>query len=319
MLTSRRTESTTLAQRVAAVAQAIGGLRLHENAIAILTVALIAIGVIYVGNYLTPLYGIGAETVGYAGPGSHRRDASRHPQRRMGRLYSLVQAAVNNGFSQLNKSSYYTENMRFTYGLPLLDWGAIFKPQFMPFFIMSAARAYSIYWYLCMAAFIVGYTLLLQRATKSFHFGFAAALAFCFSAGTQLWWTNGPITLALFPFVLLSFDNIRTNAWWSIPAFYLSTVWIISNFYPPEFITLTFVGGIYLLAFRPGWFRPRIIVLSLAVVAAACGVGAWYLHDYILTNLDTVYPGLRRSTGGSLPFQIYLAKFFADRDAHIPI
>ena len=46
------------------------------------------------------------------------------------------QAAVRNGFQRINQTSFYREDMRNYYALPLADWSLAFKPQLWAFFIM---------------------------------------------------------------------------------------------------------------------------------------------------------------------------------------
>jgi hypothetical protein len=40
----------------------------------------------------------------------------------------LTQAAVNNHFRRYNETSLYREDLRINYGMPILDWGLVFKP-----------------------------------------------------------------------------------------------------------------------------------------------------------------------------------------------
>ena len=57
----------------------------------------------------------------------------------------LFQAAVNNDFRETNDTSFYSENLRSFIGLPLLNWGLVFKPLVWPFFIVPPALAYSFF------------------------------------------------------------------------------------------------------------------------------------------------------------------------------
>ena len=56
----------------------------------------------------------------------------------------LTQALVNNDFEQFNTTSLYNENLRINYGLPIYDWGMIFKPTMWGYLLLSPAYAYSL-------------------------------------------------------------------------------------------------------------------------------------------------------------------------------
>ena len=40
----------------------------------------------------------------------------------------LTQATVNNGFRRFNTTSFYQEDLRSVFSMPIRDWGLIFKP-----------------------------------------------------------------------------------------------------------------------------------------------------------------------------------------------
>ena len=70
---------------------------------------------------------------------------------------------MNNDFNVINNTSFYRETLLGTSGLPLRNWGLIFKPQVWAFFIVSPAFAYSIYWAIQFVAFLCGWSMLLRR------------------------------------------------------------------------------------------------------------------------------------------------------------
>ena len=112
-------------------------------------------------------YGVVLETLG-APEGGPIAGASRDIR---GDEWSVatpyLQAAVRNRFLRFNETSFYHEDLRNFYALPLKDWGLAFKPQFWAFFVLAPARAYSIYHALWMVAFLAGYQLLFRRLGMS--------------------------------------------------------------------------------------------------------------------------------------------------------
>ena len=65
---------------------------------------------------------------------------------------------MNNDFNVVNRTSFYGETLLGTSGLPLRNWGLIFKPQVWAFFFVSPALAYSIYWAVQFVAFLCGWS-----------------------------------------------------------------------------------------------------------------------------------------------------------------
>jgi hypothetical protein len=83
----------------------------------------------------------------------------------------LFEAAVANNFQEINQTSFYDESLRNFIGLPLLNWGIVFKPLVWGFLILPPALAYSIYWAANAALMLVGWSLLLRT------FGFSRSSA----------------------------------------------------------------------------------------------------------------------------------------------
>ncbi|MDQ3672670.1 MAG: hypothetical protein M3364_09600 [Actinomycetota bacterium] len=74
----------------------------------------------------------------------------------------LFQIAVNNDFQETNATSFYGETLHTFIGLPLLNWGLLFKPLVWPFFAVSPDFAYSFFWAANIALMLVGWSLLLR-------------------------------------------------------------------------------------------------------------------------------------------------------------
>ena len=106
---------------------------------AALTAGVLLCGAIYVGLHLSPSsYGIvlrelGAPDLGLVAgvPRTERGDefAWQTP---------LLQMTVRSGFGRYDLTPPYFEDLRGLYGMPILDWAIVFKPQFWAFFTPPA-------------------------------------------------------------------------------------------------------------------------------------------------------------------------------------
>jgi hypothetical protein len=75
----------------------------------------------------------------------------------------LFQAAVRNGFSEVNETSFYREDLRTVFPVPLRNWSLLFRPQLWVFFLTGAPTAFSIYFAFLIYATLTGYTLLFRE------------------------------------------------------------------------------------------------------------------------------------------------------------
>ncbi len=211
----------------------------------------------------------------------------------------LFQSAVNNDFHETNATSFYGESLRSVIGLPLLNWGLVFKPLVWPFLLVSPALAYSFYWGANAALMLVGWSVLL----RTFGFsrmvaGFTSALLF-FSPFVQAWSTPGP-QLALFPWIVLAIVRTRSPGMLAVELAVLVPVWCISLFYLPGLPLLAFLAIALCVAFRPEVFRVRRLVPALAGIAVGLGITFAYLAPVFRAFADSVYPGSRWVSGGDL-------------------
>ena len=76
----------------------------------------------------------------------------------------LLQMTVRSGFQRFDRTPPYFEDLRSLYGMPILDWALVFKPQFWLFFVAPPALAFSFYHFFLIALFVVGFTLVFIRS-----------------------------------------------------------------------------------------------------------------------------------------------------------
>lgn len=220
----------------------------------------------------------------------------------------LTQATVNNNFERYNKTSFYNEDLRINYGLPIYDWGMVFKPTMWGYLFLKPGMAYSLNWYLVFAIFIVGYFKLFNVIGLSRILSLSASITLYFSTFSQFWWDEKGPVIAFFPWIayilIAKLKPIPT-----LLAFYwLSASWLITDFYPPTVISLGFVGAILFLCYGSHWFDFRKLA-GLAVAAiAAIATTLFYLKDYLLKTSQTLYPGHRSIGGGSLSWSEWISQ-----------
>ncbi len=212
----------------------------------------------------------------------------------------LFQVAVNNDFQETNASSFYGETLRSFVGLPLENWGLIFKPLVWPFFAVSPDLAYSFFWGANAALMLIGWSLLSRTLGLS-----RTAAAFCslilyFSPFVQAWSGAGP-QLALFPWIVLAVLWIRSTVGLALVLAVLVPVWCLSMFYLPGIPPLLLLALALCLAFRPdvfAWRRLASVVLGASVGAA---ITLAYFAPVFRAYADSVYPGGRWIEGGRMP------------------
>lgn len=212
----------------------------------------------------------------------------------------LFEAAANNDFREVNDTSFYHETLRSFIGLPLLNWGLVFKPLVWPFFVVPPALAYSFFWAANAALMLIGWSLLL----RSFGFSrtvaaFTSAILY-FSPLVQAWSGPGP-QLALFPWILLALVRIRSPIRLAVALAALVPVWWMSMFYLPALPPLFFLALALCLAFRPDVFAWRRLVGAVTGVAAGAAITFAYFSPVFRAYADSVYPGRRWAGGGGLP------------------
>ena len=212
----------------------------------------------------------------------------------------LTQALVNNHFQRINSTSLYKEDLRINYGLPIFDWGMIFKPTLWGYTFLPAPYAFSLYYFSLFAFFIIGYQLFFEKLGLERKSAFVFSIALYFSGAIQAWWTVNASTFAFFPWVMLSLFAIRNNLLYGFALYYFLVAWQFGNLYPPFSYALGLAGLAWL--WKVGERKDlRLKVLVVAALAGALAVvTVWlYFSEYIHMMKDTVYPGMRNVGGGS--------------------
>lgn len=276
----------------------------------LVTAALIPLaGLVYVGNTWSPSsYGhVLKHQLGYPEGGPDWGVPRPIRSDEWAVVTPLTQATVNNGFQRFNRTSLYDEDLRMNYGLPVWDWGMVFKPTMWLYVLAPPAYAYSAHWFLLTALFLVGYAWLFRWIGASPVVAFALAAGLYYTGFVQFWWNEKASEFALFPWVLLPFAT-RLPLIWKAALFYSAAVaWLLANFYPPIQISLAFAGLALLLAKAPDLFRPRRLPVIAIAAGLAAGTTICYLWDYLAATSTTIYPGSRRVSGENLPFRLWLS------------
>lgn len=272
----------------------------------------ILLGVIYVGNTYSPSsYGIVLEQLKVKNKGLVFGEPRAIRSDEWAVVTPLTQATVNNDFKRYNESSFYKEDLRINYGLPIKDWGMAFKPTMWGYLFLDPAYAYSLHWYLIFVIFILGYTLLFEKFEVSYTNSFLLSFGLYFTGFTQFWWNEkGPI-FAFFPWIIIILISAKMKTWIKLLLLYwISTSWLITNFYPPIFISLGFVGAVLIVALDSSWLKIKKLIPLIIVIILTAGTTIFYLKDYIFHTMSTIYPGQRNVSGGSVPLKEYLSQIF---------
>ena len=289
----------------------------------ILAAAVLVFGCVYVGLRWSPSsYAIVLQALGVSDPGV----VAGIPRPDRGDEFSwqtpLLQMTIRSGFQRFDRTPPYFEDLRTLYGMPILDWALVFKPQFWLFFVAPPATAYSFYHFLLIAMFVVGFTILFVKLGGRRFDSLLMALVLFLSSYVQYWWDGSSnFLLPFFPWIVLA-------PLWRIPFvarlvlfFWLLVGGLLTYFYPPNAIALGFVAAVLWLTIRPDWLEWRK-VLAIAGTAAAAGVLVlFYLDDAIRIVSHTVYPGQRISDGGGVVFRFWLTQFLptSHMNHHVPL
>ena len=225
-------------------------------------------------------------------------------------LTPMIQSTVNNHLQRYNATSFYQEDLRSMYSMPIADWGLIFKPAFWLFPWVNAAYAYSFYWYTLMVLFIAGYALLARRTGLPPGESLLVASLLFLSPFTQRWWTVTGSVEAFFPWVILAATAPSLPRGGRACLFYYAAVaWMLSFFYPPLIVSMAFLALFLVVGLRLLDFRWQELAALATAGVLAVGTVVFYLRDYLILASSTFYPGQRRSSGGGAPFDFFVSQF----------
>jgi hypothetical protein len=289
----------------------------------LLAVAVALAGCVYVGQRWSPSsYAIVLRSLGVEDTGT----VAGLPRVERGDEFSwqtpLLQMTLRSRFQRFDRTPPYFEDLRSLYGMPILDWALIFKPQFWMFFAASPAVAFSFYHFLLITMFVVGYTALFVRIGGRRIDSLLMALVLFFSSYFQYWWDGAANFFnPFFPWIVMALL-------WPIPFiarlalfYWLLVGGLLTYFYPPNAIALGFVAAMLWLAMRPDWLQWRKVAAIGLVAGAAAATVLLYLHDAITILSGTVYPGRRISGGGGVDFRWWLTQLLptSAMNHHVPL
>jgi hypothetical protein len=220
----------------------------------------------------------------------------------------LFEATVANDFRETNETSFYGETLRSFIGLPIVNWGLVFKPVVWPFFVVSPALAYSFFWAAAAALMLIGWSVLLRSLGLSRTVSALASTILYFSPFVQAW--SGPsLQLAIFPWLLVAFVRIRSPIRLGATLALLVPVWTLSIFYFPAAPPLLYLALVLCLALAPEALRPRRIAAALVGSGIGGAITLAYYAPVLDAYADSVYPGSRWFEGGELPGWQVLSQF----------
>ena len=242
-------------------------------------VAVALAGIIYACLGLTPSsYGLVLVQIGAPEAGPVAGSARMIRADEWAIATPFFQAAVRNRFQRLNQTSFYREDLRNFYALPLADWSLVFKPEIWAFFLVPPATAFSIYYALFMCGFLAGYQLLFLRLGVPAWLAVAAAVMMYFSGLTQFWWTTFAPLVSGLPWILLIL--LASVSWWkkAIVFAWAFPALVLSLTYPMLLLTFGWGSLILILAFRRPLLRSPgdIAAIASGVLATAVALYAYY-------------------------------------------
>lgn len=223
-------------------------------------------------------------------------------------LTPYFQIAVANGFGGVNQLSPYHELLRSFQALPILDWGLLFKPYHWGFFLLSPARAYSLYFLILANAFIFGWAWFMKLLRMPWLPALLVACTLYYAPFIQGWWTTNAGAFAFAPWVAIAWMTPEHRWQRIIASAYAFTVWLMACAYPPFLYSAALVMVVMVLACRRDLLRlPR-----MADAAVACAIAlplfVLYFRDLIEIIHHTVYPGQRKVFSGDVRWERVLAQ-----------
>lgn len=266
-------------------------------------------GTTYAGLGLTPSsYGLVLAQLGAPEQGPVLGTARPIRSDEWGVITPLFQAAVRNGFREVNQTSFYREDLRSVFPIPIRNWSLFFRPQLWAFFVTSAPTAFSIYFAFLIGASLTGYHFFFRELGADGWLAAAASLMIFFSGFNQFW---GLWSMAGVPWIL--WIVLKPLTWWR-KAFlfaWLIPATVLAHPYPPFFIDLALASVVLLLAIRRDWFRSpgEIVAIAIGGLVTGCVLYA-YFAKMIPIMANSVYPGHRIAPPGTVPISVAWSQIF---------
>jgi hypothetical protein len=232
------------------------------------------------------------------------------------------QQLANPSFPLVNLDQGLGQLARNSYGVPVLDWGAAFRPLLWPLFTRNR-WGFGLRWFFRSFVVLVGLVSWFRTVTSRPdsselrdrdrpHLTALAAVAVFYSSAVS-WWMSTPM-VEMIGFAGLGVaagrrwmvaSRPRTKTAWAAATLYLFTCTFFC-FYPPGWAPLLWLIAASFVDCR--WRDTRSTRRSLmgalpAIVAVAIAVGTAvaYFSPYLLAVSHTVYPGARRAISGGYP------------------
>ena len=237
----------------------------------------------------------------------------------------------------LKNSSVGELNAPVVWGLPVKDISTVLRPSLWSYFVFDVERAFAFSWNFNIFFFLISTFLLFMLLTKNNFWLSVTGTFFIFFSGGLQWWSyfigNYMLYLngMLISMVYLLYNKDRWPLIIAGLVFILSAYGFIFNLYPPFQVPLLYL---YLFLFTGFLFqrknfqsikdnlRFKSIVFGISLVILILFTYHYYnlVKDTYTMMLNTVYPGRRFSTGGSLRDGKVFAEFFGIfmTDLHTP-
>lgn len=200
-------------------------------------------------------------------------------------------------------------------GAPVKSWSILCRPAVWGFFVFDLRRALSWYWLFPVFAGLWCLKLLLNKLfpeQEAINFCLACAAVFSpYAAGWSFWPVNNAYGLVLAAAAMLyAFESkkfpaaaaLGIVAGWGAGVSMMSLY--VPRIVPVGYLMLFTMVGYFLTKYKSGLLdcKKFFVAAICAVLVAAAAALSWYLaaHEAISALAESVYPGQRRLTGGTM-------------------
>ena len=228
-------------------------------------------------------------------------------------------------------------NAPVVFGLPIKDISTILRPSVWPHFIFGAETAFAFSWNFNIFFFLVSTFLLFMLLTKNNFWLSVFGTFFIFLAPGIQWWSYTISTFMIYlngmlvSFIYLLYSKKTLSLVLSSFVMIICIFSFIAFLYPAFQVPLIYLYLTILLGYlirekkfasiKDGW-QAKTLIISIAFLLLGVVLFHYYqiAKDSFSMMLNTVYPGRRFSTGGSLINGKLFADFFSMfmSDDHTP-